>query len=131
MTPEILKMLNPRSQSTCVFPTFSRSGGMLWRSVGVPSRNDRPPDIWDRMVDRETFLQIQRRFSSARYPQGFNPWISNVRTYVTACTELTSNIRHSFGSEMPVRTVSQEFSRRFFKELWNRRTTIADFGSSF
>ena len=38
-------------------------------------------------------------------------------------------------SEMPVRTVSQRFShlqwRRRFKELWGRRTTTADFRSSF
>ena len=38
-------------------------------------------------------------------------------------------------SEMPVRTVSQKFSflqwRIFFKELWGRPTTTADFGSSF
>ena len=29
------------------FSLFRDPGGMLSRSVGMPSRNDRPPDIWD------------------------------------------------------------------------------------
>ena len=29
------------------FPPFRDPSGMLSRSVGMPSRNDRPPDIWD------------------------------------------------------------------------------------
>ena len=29
------------------FPPFRDPGGMLSRSVGLPSRNDKPPDIWD------------------------------------------------------------------------------------
>ena len=43
------------------FPPFRDPGGMLSRSVGMPSRNDGPPDMWTRMVYRETFLQIQPR----------------------------------------------------------------------
>ena len=30
-----------------LLPPFRDPGGMLSRSVGMPSRNDRPPDIWD------------------------------------------------------------------------------------
>ena len=29
------------------FPPHPDPGGMLSRSLGMPSRNDRPPDIWD------------------------------------------------------------------------------------
>ena len=29
------------------FSPFSTPGGMLSRSLGMPSRNDRPPSIWD------------------------------------------------------------------------------------
>ena len=29
------------------FPLFRDPGGMLSRSLGTPSRNDRPPSIWD------------------------------------------------------------------------------------
>ena len=37
-------------------------GGMLCRSIGMPSRKDGPPSIWDtHMVYRETFSQIQPR----------------------------------------------------------------------
>ena len=49
------------TRSTCVVPFFRDPGGMLSRSVGMPSRNDCPPNIFGtRMVYRET-LEIQRR----------------------------------------------------------------------
>ena len=54
-------------------------------------------------------------------------------THITTCDEWKPNT--SSGSEMPVRTVSQKFTRpwwgKMFKELWGRPTTTADFGSSF
>ena len=40
------------------FPPHPDPGGMLSRSLGMPSRNNGPPT---RMVYRETFLQIQMR----------------------------------------------------------------------
>ena len=43
------------------FPPHPIPGGMLSRSVGMPSRKDGPPSIETRMVYRETFLQIQLR----------------------------------------------------------------------
>ena len=43
------------------FPPYADPGGMLSRSLGMPSRNDRPPNIWDTHGFSETFLQIQRR----------------------------------------------------------------------
>ena len=44
------------------FPPFRDPGGMLSRSLGMPSRSDRPPDIFRiRMENQETFLQIQQR----------------------------------------------------------------------
>ena len=30
-----------------LFPPYRDPGGMLSRSMGMPSRNDRPPSIWD------------------------------------------------------------------------------------
>ena len=44
------------------FPLVRNLGGMLSRSTGMPSRNNGPPrKFGTRMVNRETFLQIQRR----------------------------------------------------------------------
>ena len=55
------------------FPPHPVLGGMLSRSIGMPSRKDGHPSIWDtlgiygpqafgtRMVYRETFLQVQLR----------------------------------------------------------------------
>ena len=43
------------------FPPHRFPGGMLSRSIGMPSRKDGPPSLWDTHVFRESFLQIQRR----------------------------------------------------------------------
>ena len=39
------------------FPPHPVPGGMLSRSIGMPSRREGPPSIWD-MVFPETFFQI-------------------------------------------------------------------------
>ena len=43
------------------FPPRPDLGGRLSRSLGMPSRNNGPPSIWDTHVYRATFLQIQQR----------------------------------------------------------------------
>ena len=43
------------------FPLHPDPGGMLSRSLGMPSRNNGPPSIWDTHGYRETFLHIQQR----------------------------------------------------------------------
>ena len=54
MIREILKMLNQYAVDNPTllvnlrfFPPFPDLGGMLSRSLGMPSRSDRPPSIWD------------------------------------------------------------------------------------
>ena len=42
------------------FPPHPNPGGMLSRSLVMPSRNNGPPSM-TRMIYRGTFLQIQRR----------------------------------------------------------------------
>ena len=60
------------------FPPFRDPGGMLSRSVGMPSRNDKPPDIWDTHGIWGNVFVNPKASSSSPYPGGFNPWISNV-----------------------------------------------------
>ena len=111
-------------------------GGMLSRSLGMPSRNDGAPSIWDTDGKSGNFFANPTASSSAPYPQELNPWSSGISEPIhssTAEEEWESNTRSR--TEMPVWTVSQKFShfqwRRIFKELWGRPTTTADFGSSF
>ena len=51
---------------------------MLSRSLGVPSRNDRPPNIWDTHGISGNVSAKPTTSSSAPHPQESNPWISNV-----------------------------------------------------
>ena len=117
-------------------PPFRDPGGMLSRSVGKLSRNDKPPDIWDthgtsgNVLCKSTgvFLStLSARVQSVDFQR-------NGR-HITACNEWTPNTRHNFGSEMPVRTVSRKFIRpqrgKIFKGLQGRPTKTADFRSLF
>ena len=79
MIREISKMLNPSQQAL----PFRDSGGMLSRSVGMPSRNDKPPDIRDMHGVSGNVFANPKASSSAPFPQGFNPWISNVSEHTS------------------------------------------------
>ena len=85
MIREILKMLNQYAVDYPTFPVnrryshfFPYPGGMPSRSVGMPSRNDGPPSIWDTHGISGNVFVNPTASSSSLYPQGFNPWISNV-----------------------------------------------------
>ena len=69
----------PRYQSTNVsFPPHPVPGGMLSRSMGMPSRRDGPPSIWDTHgISRNVFANPTAS-SSAPYPQELNPWSSHI-----------------------------------------------------
>ena len=56
---------------------------MLSRSIGMPSRKNWPPSIWDTHVYRETFFANPTASSSAPYPQESNPWIPNVSEHIS------------------------------------------------
>ena len=60
------------------FPPFRDPGGMLSRSVRMPSRNVRPPSVWDTHGFSGNDFPNPRASSSSPFPGGFNPWISNV-----------------------------------------------------
>ena len=65
------------------FPPFRDPGGMLSRSLGMPSRSDKPPDIWDTHGISGNVFVNPPASSSSPYPGGFNPWISNVSEHTS------------------------------------------------
>ena len=63
-----------------LLPLSRDPGGMLSRFVGMLSRNDKPPNIWDTRGKSGNDFVNPPASSSSPYPpgQGFNPWISNI-----------------------------------------------------
>ena len=58
------------------FPPHPIPGGMLSRSIGMPSRREGPPSIWDTHgISGNVFANLIAS-SSAPYPQELNPWSS-------------------------------------------------------
>ena len=93
------------------FPPHPVPGGMLSRSIGMPSRKDGPPSIWDTHGISGNVFANPAASSSAPYPQELNPWsshISRIHSLIHSGVKMRTNT--SSGSEMPVRTVSQKFS---------------------
>ena len=89
-------------------PPFRDPGGLLRRSVGMPSRNDRPPDIWDTHGVSGNVFADPTASSSAPNPGGINPWISNVSEHTSPHV---MDERQTPDTTLPVRTVSQKFIR--------------------
>ena len=50
--------------------------GMLSRSIGMPSRREGPPSIWDTHGKSGNVFVNPDASSSAPYPQELNPWSS-------------------------------------------------------
>ena len=58
------------------FPPHPIPGGMLSRSLGMPSRREGPPSIWDtRGISGTSFVNPDAS-SSAPYPQELHQWNS-------------------------------------------------------
>ena len=65
------------------FSPYRDPGGVLSRPRGVPSRNDKPPSIWDTHgISGNVFVNPDAS-SSAPYHQESNPWISNVSEHTS------------------------------------------------
>ena len=93
------------------FPPHPVLGGMLSRSLGMPSRKNRPPSIWDTHgISRNVFCKSSSVFFSTLSAGIESMEFSCIRTnsLIAGGEEWKPNT--SSGSEMPVRTVSQKFS---------------------
>ena len=66
-----------------LLPTFRDPGGMLSRSLGMPSRNNGPPSIWDTRGISGNVFANPTASSSAPYPQESNLWVSNVSEHTS------------------------------------------------
>ena len=116
------------------FPPHQIPGGMLSRSIGMPSRNDGPPDIWDTRGISGNVFANPTASSSAPYPQESNPWVSNVSEHTSPhvmSESQTPALDPRCQSGPSARNSLIPSEGRFFKELWSRPTTTADFRSSF
>ena len=60
------------------FPPHPIPGGMLSRSIGMPSRKDGPPSIWDTHGISGNVFADPVASSTAPYPQELNPWSSGI-----------------------------------------------------
>ena len=56
---------------------------MLSRSLGMPSRNDGPPSIWDTHGISGNVFANPTSSSSTPCPGGLNPWVSNVSEHTS------------------------------------------------
>ena len=65
------------------FPPHPNPGGMLSRSVGMPSRREGPPSIWDTHGISGNVFANPVASSSAPYPQELNPWSSNISEHTS------------------------------------------------
>ena len=68
------------------FPPFRDQYGMLSRSVGLLSRNDKPPDIWETHgISGNVFVSPPASFLITLSTRGQSVDVQRVRTQVTAC----------------------------------------------
>ena len=65
------------------FPLHPVPGGLLNRSLGMPSRNNGPTSIWDTHGISGNVFANPTASSSAPCPQESNPWISNVSEHTS------------------------------------------------
>ena len=72
-----------RSHVTSQPAPHPNPGGMLCRSLGMLSRNDKPPSIWDTHGMSGNVFANPTASSSAPCPQELNPWGSKVPVHTS------------------------------------------------
>ena len=109
---------------------------MLSRYIGMPSRREGPPSIWDTHgISGNVFVNPDAS-SSAPYPQELHQWSSSIEEPLHSSTVEKSERRTQDQDQRcqsgPSAKKSVIFSGgELFEELWGRPTTTAYFGSSF
>ena len=68
------------------FPPFRVPGGMQSRSLGMPSRKDGPPSIWDTHGISGNVFANPVASCTAPYPQELNPWSSGISEPIHSST---------------------------------------------
>ena len=90
------------------FPPHPIPGGMLSRSIGMPSRREGPPSIWDTHGISGNVFANPAASSSAPCPQELNPWGSHFSEHTSP--HVMRKSQTTVQDQRPVRTVSQKFS---------------------
>ena len=118
------------------FPPHPVPGGMQSRSLGMPSRREGPPSVWDTHGISGNVFANPDASSSAPYPQELNPWSSSTEEPLRSSTVGKSERRTQDQDQRcqsgPSAKNSVIFSGGdFLKNYGGRPTTTANFGSSF
>ena len=90
MIREIFKMLSQYTVGNPTLPVnrrhftpFQNPGGMLCLFLGMPSRREGPPSIWDTHGFSGNVFANPQASSSSPCPGGINPWISYVSEHTS------------------------------------------------
>ena len=81
------------------FPPFQDPGRMLSRSLGMPSRNNVPPSIWDTHGKSGNVFADPAASSSAPYPKELNPWSSRTEEPLHSSTVEKSERPFGYNSQ--------------------------------
>ena len=101
------------------FPPHPVRGGTLSRSLGMPSRKNGPPSIWDTHGMSGNVFANPTAPSSAPYPQELNPWIFNIyqNTHHHMCCVKT---KHQFRIRDASQDVQPEIQSSLVREIFQR-----------
>ena len=117
------------------FPPHPVPGGMLSRSLGMPSRREGPPSIWDTHGKSGNVFANPDASSSALYPQELHQWNSSIEEPLHSSTvekserqEQNQDLRCQSGPSAKDSVILS--GGDYSKNCGGRPTTTADFGSS-
>ena len=113
-----------------LLPHFRDPGGMQSRSLGMPSRNDRPPDVLDTHGISGNVFANPTASSSAPYPQESNGFLTYQNTHHHMWWVNVINqyrIRDASQDRQP--EIDSTLRREDFQRIMSRPTNTADFST--